>query len=657
MDLRHLAERARYRVDNLFARGTFMQFVLLLGLTAMAVLVGMSAALLGLFGEANERVEAIPRGIDQGLWDSFWWSIGHIFDPSFVTANYGATLPVLAISFGLSMVGMLVFGTLIGFVSSGIEGRLEALRRGNSAVMESGHTLILGWNDKIFSILRLLESMDRPVTVVILSQLSIGDMQERVRTGVGSGAGRRRVRLVYRTGSPTSLVELERVAFARAFNIVVLSDESASAELEDPDIRVIKTLVLLASYRGWGDSRPKIAAEILQRGYYEAAEIAAREQVTLVNSSEVVSRIIVQAARQPAISRVYKELLGFSGSELYVRGFPECEGRAFGTLFPSFPGAVPVGVSRRVGEPGRQRYLPVLNPGHDYVVGAGEWLIFLSEGEGIRFDPEAPAASGPEPPATAFQLPPPNHVLVLGWNESVYDVLRELDRQLDPGSTVTVVAGHPPERAAELLAENHGEVSGRIRLDYRQANYARRETLRAFVKDRCDSVIVLADRSAGDSDPDSRTLITLLTLRDVEQELGLPPDRPVVSEFLSTHNAEILSDERVSDVVVSPEIVSMLLTQVSQQLILKAVYEELLVGERTSVFLKPVGLYVAELERATFADLLWGASRLGETALGVRLAREADSAADNFGLHLNPDRHARLGLSPDDRVVVIAPAC
>ncbi len=50
---REFKERLQYHVDNWFARGASAQFGLLLFATVFVTLIGMSAALFGLFGGAN----------------------------------------------------------------------------------------------------------------------------------------------------------------------------------------------------------------------------------------------------------------------------------------------------------------------------------------------------------------------------------------------------------------------------------------------------------------------------------------------------------------------------------------------------------------------------------------------------------------------------
>lgn len=650
--VQELREHVRYRLDNWFARGTGAQVLLLTIASMLVVLAGMSAYWVGLFAPENAGVEGIRRDLDQGLADSFWWSIAHVLDPSASSSDYKATLPVVLVSFALCFAGLGIFGTLVGLVSSAIEGRLAALRSGNGVVKERDHLLILGWNDKIFSILRLLSESARPVTVVVLCQHEIELMKTRVRTEAPIS---RHVRLVFRTGDPTNLVELERVAFDKAFNIVVLADESGSAGAEDPDIRVIKTLIQLSSFDGWDVRRPKMAAEIIQRGYFQAASIAAAGEVTIVNSSATISKLLVQASRQPDLSIVYRELFGFSGSEIFVAGYPELEGQRFGDLWPKFANAIPIGVSRMVSEDGRDRFIPHLNPGVEYRVAKGEWLIFVSRGRKLELDPHAPPHVGEVVSTAPLDPVRPSQVLVLGWNESIYDIVSELDRDASTrGLPLRVVAHHSPETAARLMAENRMEPSRNVDLRYLELAYEKREHLAELLGPPSESVILLADRSLGDEDPDARTIITLLSLRDVLRERGESAERLVATEFLHPQNANLLMGRKLGDMVISPEMVSMVLTQVSQQLMLKLIYEELLDAGGCEIYLKPASLYTTHPAKCTFADLISGSLQRGEVAIGLRLDRSDNSFANNFGVLMNPPKEMRLELRPQDRVVVVA---
>jgi hypothetical protein len=49
--------------------------------------------------------------------------------------------------------GVFVLSSLIGVLTNGMQQRLDELRKGRSEVMETGHTVILGWSEQIFTIL------------------------------------------------------------------------------------------------------------------------------------------------------------------------------------------------------------------------------------------------------------------------------------------------------------------------------------------------------------------------------------------------------------------------------------------------------------------------------------------------------------------------
>ena len=73
--------RLRYRLDDLFARSSVSQFLLLVLLSVIVVLIGMTTWFFGLFAPENDGVEGIGDRIDRGPVDALWWSLKHLIDP------------------------------------------------------------------------------------------------------------------------------------------------------------------------------------------------------------------------------------------------------------------------------------------------------------------------------------------------------------------------------------------------------------------------------------------------------------------------------------------------------------------------------------------------------------------------------------------------
>jgi hypothetical protein len=648
-----IVARVRYRLDNFFTRGVTAQFTILFVLMIGLILSGTIGLRLGLYDSSNKDVASVGHKMGEGFWDAVWWSTMHIFDPSYVSQDYGATTAIIILGLVISMLGLVLFGGVIGLVSAGVERKLDELSAGNRPVVESGHLLILGWNHKIFSVLDLFEGYHKPVKVVILAHHPIAEMLSMLQQGRSRP---KRIKPVVRSGSPTQLAELERVAFRQAYSIIVLADESHANQHEEPDLCTIKTLMLLAGNLPAGPARPKIVAELLQRENLEVAHIASQRSISLICSSEVLSRMIVQSSRQPGLTHVYNELFGFAGSEIYIQPHPHCAGRPFGDLMFEFPEAVVIGTSTLEPGHGRPSFSPRLNPGKDHVVGPDEWLILLGDDSRIVHRPD-PSVQG----QTEFVIIGTardkirERVLILGWNSHIFNILQEYDTFLNAGSEITVASLYAPEKARARLDETLSRPLANAAISCVHLDYTIASRLDTLLEAGPGTCIILADESSEESDPDSRTIVTILLIRDFEARHPEKRPRQIVAEILSVENAELLqSHNNHTDIIVSPRLVSMLLAQVSQQLMLENIYSELMNAHGNEIYLRPAGRYTRRLAGCTFTDVVRGASKLGELAIGLKIHADASNPARNFGVKINPPKETPLSLSEKDEVIVIS---
>ena len=145
---------------------------------------------------------------------------------------------------------------------------------------------------------------------------------------------------------------------------------------------------------------------------------------------------------------------------------------------------------------------------------------------------------------------------------------------------------------------------------------------------------------------DARTLVTLLHLRDMVDRTGV--EFTITSEMLDDRNRELAEVTKVDDVIVSDKLISLLLTQISENHHLTAVFDELFSAEGSELYMRPAGDYVRLGEATTFATVVESASRRGEVAIGYR-----DVSGGGLVI-VNPAKSERLELSGADRVVVLA---
>src|SRR5205814_10456057 len=138
------------------------------------------------------------------------------------------------------------------------------LKRGGSTVMEQDPFLLLGWSEKIYSVIDQLSeaNIDKGrIVVVVMAERDKQEMEERLREKV---VHQKRVKLVVRSGSSVSLDDLARVSFERAQAIVVLLDEKDEEDPNRADGRIIKTLLALYNHPEAPDrlQRIRVTAEV-----------------------------------------------------------------------------------------------------------------------------------------------------------------------------------------------------------------------------------------------------------------------------------------------------------------------------------------------------------------------------------------------------------
>ncbi len=144
-------DRIRYALDNLFTRGT----VALIGALAVATALLIATVALVVVVSGVGATDASP-GPD--LFEMMWRSLLRTLDPGTMGGDTGSP-GFLAASLFTTLVGIFITSVLIGILTSGIERRLDGLRRGGQLAAERDHHVILGWSSQIFSILdELLEA-------------------------------------------------------------------------------------------------------------------------------------------------------------------------------------------------------------------------------------------------------------------------------------------------------------------------------------------------------------------------------------------------------------------------------------------------------------------------------------------------------------------
>ncbi len=625
-----LSDRLRYRFDNFMSRGPI---ALVGGLfLASALVIVLGALLTFAFG-----VAPAPDGADKpGLATLIWLSAMRAMDAGAIGGDDGSPL-FLFFMLLVTLGGIFVVSALIGVLNTGLGAKVDDLRKGRSRVVESGHTLLLGWSGHIHTIVSELcaasESSEGNVIVIVADKDKV-EMDDELATKVPD---RRGSRVVVRRGSPIDLDDLDLGSPETARSIVVLGPEGAG----DPDASVIKTILALVAHKPRESGKHHIVAEIRDPKNGVPARMVGRDQVELVISSDVIARIAVQTCRQSGLSAIYTDLLDFGGDEIYFHKPLELAGKTFGQALDAFEHSAVIGIRSAAG-------LSQLLPRMGTVLGEGDSLIVIAADDssivangGLAPKPDSSAQSSASPGERK-----PERTLILGWNGRGATIVAELDKYAVSGSELTIVAD---DDAPELaLKELEGALAHHA-LRVVRGDVADRRLLDSLDVRRFEHIITLsyADK-LGVQEADAVTLITLLHLRDIEEKFG--ESFSVVSEMLDVKNQKLAEVTKADDFIVSDNLVSLLLAQMAENKSLGPVFEDLFDADGAEIYLKDAGEYVKPGAPVDFYTVLDAARQRGEIAIGYDIAeREAARAP-----RLNPKKSERVTFQAGDRVVVLA---
>lgn len=622
-------ERVRYAFDNFMARGTI---ALVAGLFLVSALVILGIALLvSLTGWAQDQGWDFPRLL--------WAALLRTLDPGTMGGDEGQ-IPFLAAMLLTTFAGLFVISTLIGIINTGIEGKLTDLRKGRSRVIESGHTVILGWSQQVFTVvseLVIANQNQRAGRVVILADMDKVEMEDELRTRVPDTG---RTRVVCRSGSPVDLDDLDIASIHGARSIIVLSPEGA-----DSDADVVKTVLAITNNPRRRQEPYHIVAEIRDRANLDVARMVGRDEAELVLVGDLIARIVAQTCRQSGLSVVYTELLDFSGDEIYLADASALVGQTFGDALLAYTTSTVIGVIPADGP-------AQLSPPMDRPIVPGDRMVVITaDDDTARVSPKPSGGIVEEAIVPAGRRERmPERTLLLGWNWRAPAILRELDAYVSPGSTVTVVADlDAPEAAVAELRPGLRHTS----IDVTRGDTTDRRLLDGLDVGTFDHLIVLCYADVLDAQrADSRTLITLLHLRDIAATAGV--DLSITSEMLDLRNRALAEVTRADDFIVSDRLTSLLITQISENKQLRPVFDDLFDPEGAEIYLRPAAEYVRLGVEITFTTVIESARRRGEVAIGYRRRALAESAAEAYGVRLNPPKDAAITFAEGDRVIVIA---
>ncbi|XP_065049289.1 probable ion channel CASTOR isoform X2 [Musa acuminata AAA Group] len=585
-----LSKQLAYRVDVFLSVYPYAKPLVLL--LATLLLIGLGG--LSLYGVTDDT-----------LADCLWLSWTYIADSGnhANSVGFGPKLVSLSISFG----GMLIFAMMLGLVSDAISEKFDSLRKGRSEVIEENHTLVLGWSDKLGSLLNQLAIANKSLgggTVVVMAERDKEEMELDIAKMEFDFKG---TSVICRSGSPLILADLKKVSVSKARAVVVLAEDGNA---DQSDARALRTVLSLTGVKE--GLRGHIVVELSDLDNEVLVKLVGGDLVETVVAHDVIGRLMIQCARQPGLAQEGDEVLVIAeDDDTYT------------------PAELPMV---------RRGYLP-----KDFIM------------------PKSP-----------------ERILFCGWRRDIEDMIMVLDAFLALGSELWMFNDVPENEREKKLIDGGLDFNRleNISLVNREGNAVIRRHLESLPLESFDSILILADESVEDSaiQADSRSLATLLLIRDIQAK-RLPYKEAIashvsrgsfshgtwigdmqqasnksviISEILDPRTKNLLSVSKISDYVLSNELVSMALAMVAEDRQINDVLEELFAEEGNEMQIRSADLYVREEEEMNFFEIILRARQRKEIVIGYRLANSERAIINP------PDKNVRHKWSAEDVFVVIA---
>jgi hypothetical protein len=614
-----LRHRARYRFDNLLSKGTSAVLISLGAITfATVVLSSLLLAVAGVtFASSN----------GDSFIEDFWQSMLRTMDPGTMAGDVGWGQRLLALA--ITIFGILVAGTLIGVIASGVEHRIDQMRRGRSVVIESDHVVILGASGRLPVVVDQLVTAYRRSggrTLVVMADRDPSEMVDAVGAVVEDTHGSR---LVYRSGDPTLRRDLELVRLSTARTVIVLAGP-------DGDVGVVRTVLAVGAQLG-GFDRVSIVAELTDLSTADKLGRACGSMVHPILATQASAGVAAFALREAGVSQVIDELFDFRACDLYVRDDAALIGRRFDEVVGGYVRARPLGRVRPSGD-------IELNPPPDTVFETGDRLAVLAQ-DRTALEVEPSSVPAPGLTSTGVVTAPENtiapvHLLMLGWSDFGAQLVENWAGNANPVSTVEVLTNDVQHSEASAKVAALGLDGSAVSIGDDPAD----RLLRPAGRPTITTVLFLADHEIDPTEADVGVLLDLGVLR-----AALPDDVAprLVVELREVASIPLVDLPGADDFVVSDAFASKFIAQLADQPDRRQVFLELYDPSSSTLRIDDV----VELGLVGEFDVraLWTAAyEQGLIAIGWRHSIERGGE-----FVLNAPATDRVELRPGDQLVSV----
>jgi hypothetical protein len=338
------------------------------------------------------------------------------------------------------------------------------------------------------------------------------------------------------------------------------------------------------------------------------------------------------------------DLLCYEGDEIYLQNEPKLTSKTYKEAIFAYETSTVIGLKKS----GKI----LINPPMDIIIDKDDEVIAISEDDDTvilsgktNFDINQQAIVKKERVSSTKK----EKNLILGWNSHAFMTISELDEYLSPNSELVIVHS---DDISEIEFNNLQQKLNNQTITVKKGDYSKRNVLLELDVPSFDNIIILANENKTPQVADAVTLLALIHLRNIAKENN--KDINIISEMFDQKNRELAEVTEANDFIISHDLISRLLAQVSETKDIKTIFDILFDSEGSEIYLKDATDYIELNKNVNFYTVLESASFKNETAIGYRIMKYAFDAEKNYGIVINPNKNQEIKFSEEDKIIVLS---
>ena len=630
-----------YKFDGYITRGFRAQFVLLFIVILFIVLIfGIIAGLLS---------------SDLSLGKAIWQSLMHILDQGTITGDETVDFGYIVIMLIVTFLGMAFTGTIVGIINNAISEKLDALKKGHSQIIETGHIVIIGFDENIYTLISQMEESNRNWTgnkkIVIVDNMPKEDMEHFVKEhdqsmrpvgedGYIRNKKKKNRNIIFRSGSIVSENTYTMASIEKARAIIINDDD---------DFNVIRVMLAVVSYLKKhnaydSETMPAIVSLMHEKENITAAEIAAgvepdsaskigksdNTKVRVLYFEDILAHIFAQVCRQPGLSWVISEIFNYENAEIYIEAVKRSGeilekdfiGKSFGEISEMMKNSIAIGIQRDTEI--------ILNPNpRTEIFKAGDKIIHLAEDDNrIELISDIDKEKIYVNVKQKEEETKPYNLLVFGWSVPLPEIIHEIDDYAVGGGTVRILTRHKSEDEATTVCpyykkrrskkakrgvDDIGELIHLKRIHEDPIDPYDWENVKAHLEQEGvwtdpqkmpTDILILCQDGIDRIEADERAAVLLLNIRHYLSEKKLDKEINITTEMNLPENQVLLQHTSVNDFIVGSEIANRMMVQVANNTCIYSIFTELLNDDGAEIYLKDLKEYVTDINgEFSFKDI------------------------------------------------------